>query len=173
MANDTDQRTIRAGCVGKMPVFRILFSAIVLLLFTAAAVRAAENVPGSSCSGYTANSWQWAGGPENGGVSNGMFCNGGTTLWTGIINFQSTGYVGIGTASPTNLLTLGAGGWNSTPRQAIQILDSGYDVPSADGTQSNCDKLVLWNETNQNPNGGLKAAIGLEPFGMFLQPAFP
>jgi hypothetical protein len=35
-----------------------------------------------------------------------MFCNGGTNLWTGVINFQSTGYIGIGTTSPAMPLSI-------------------------------------------------------------------
>jgi hypothetical protein len=85
-------------------LFRIIFSTIVLLIFTAVTAQAAENVPGSSCAGYTANSWQWAGGPENTGVLNGMFCNGSTNLFTGIITFKSSGIVGIGTTSPGQTL---------------------------------------------------------------------
>ena len=89
-------------------MFRILFSATVLLIFTAAAAQAAENVPGSSCAGYPANAFQWAGAKENGGVLNGLFCNGGSNLFTGVINFQSTGKVGIGTTAPTTALQIGA-----------------------------------------------------------------
>ena len=77
-----------------------------LILLTASQARAAEAVPGSSCAGYTANSFQWAGGPENTGVTNGMFCNGGTNLFTGIITFQSSGNVGIGTATPSGTLNV-------------------------------------------------------------------
>ena len=80
-----------------------------LILLTASQARAAEAVPGSSCAGYTANSFQWAGGPENGGVTNGMFCNGGTNLFTGIINFQSSGNVGIGTTAPGGQLHVNIG----------------------------------------------------------------
>jgi hypothetical protein len=50
------------------------------------------------------NSFTWSGASQNGGVVNGMFCNGGTNLYTGIINFKSTGNVGIGTTSPLSLL---------------------------------------------------------------------
>ncbi len=43
-----------------------------------------------------------AGAPENAGVVNGMSCNGST--WSGVINFQSSDNVGIGTASPAAAL---------------------------------------------------------------------
>jgi hypothetical protein len=61
-------------------------------------------VPGDSCvtPGVITNSFIWAGGPQNGGVTNGMFCNG--TTWTGAINFQSSGHVGIGTTTPATKL---------------------------------------------------------------------
>jgi hypothetical protein len=61
-------------------------------------------VPGDSCvtPGVFTNSFIWAGGPQNGGVTNGMFCNG--TTWTGAINFQSSGHVGIGTTTPATKL---------------------------------------------------------------------
>ena len=86
-------------------MFRILFSAIVLLLFTTAPATAApETVPGNACgtAPFITNVWQWAGATQNGGVLNGMFCNGST--WTGVINFQSTGYVGLGTTTPAAML---------------------------------------------------------------------
>jgi hypothetical protein len=76
-----------------------LIAAMIVLAATPA--RAAEVVPGNSCAGSVANSFVLSGGPENGGVTNGMFCNGGTNLYTGIINFQSTGKVGIGITSPS------------------------------------------------------------------------
>ena len=71
-----------------------------LLLLAAPQARAAEPVPGDACgtAPYVTNTWQTAGGKENGGVVNSMFCDG--AHWKGIINFQSSGKVGIGTASP-------------------------------------------------------------------------
>jgi hypothetical protein len=81
-----------------------LIAALILLAATPA--RAAEKVPGNSCTGEVANSFVLSGGPENGGVTNGMFCNSGTNLFTGIITFQSTGYVGIGTTSPASVLNI-------------------------------------------------------------------
>jgi hypothetical protein len=59
---------------------------------------AADPVPGGSCSTFTANSFQWSGGPENTGATNGMFCI--SNVWTNVINFKSGGNVGIGTTSP-------------------------------------------------------------------------
>ncbi|WP_250504714.1 tail fiber domain-containing protein [Caballeronia sp. AZ7_KS35] len=88
---------------------RVALMASLILLATPQA-RAAEPVPGSSCTGITANSFINAGGPENGGVSNLMFCNGGSNLWTGVINFQSSGRVGIGNTGPGALLDIGMAG---------------------------------------------------------------
>ena len=73
------------------------------LLFAHAAL-AAETAPGDACGAdpLVTNVWQMAGGKENGGIVNGMFCNG--TAWQGIINFQSSGNVGIGTTAPGAIL---------------------------------------------------------------------
>ena len=141
-------------------MFRILFSAIVLLLFTAAAAQAAENVPGSSCAGYTANSWQWAGGPENGGVTNGMFCQGGTNLWTGIINFQSSGNIGIGTTNPGAALEVDSSLTNSS--------GTGYGLKiiptiSQSGTASYNGLLV--NVTEFSVGSGLKRPLAVQLAG--------
>jgi hypothetical protein len=140
-----------------------LASAALLLLLPIPAHAASKAKPGDACEqGVPTNSFGWTSGQQRGGVSDGMFCNTGGT-YTGIINFQSTGNVGIGTTSPTNLLTMGAGGWNSTPRQAIQILDQGYAEPTADATDSDGDKLVLWNEA------GFKHAVGVGPYELWFQ----
>jgi hypothetical protein len=69
---------------------------------------AVEDVPGDSCAGITAHSFRWAGGPENGGVVNGLFCESNT--WSGAINFQSSGNVGIGNTAPGSLLDIGNAG---------------------------------------------------------------
>ena len=68
-------------------IFRAVL-AIAVLFFSVPAF-AADPVPGNSCSGITTHSFQWAGGPENGGVVNGMFCE--SSTWQGVINFQSSG----------------------------------------------------------------------------------
>ena len=85
--------------------------------------RATEPVPGNSCTGtpgIITNSWQWAGAPENGGVFNGMFCNGST--WSGVINFQSSGYVGIGTTTPAGILDVEGGTASSGNGTSINIV---------------------------------------------------
>jgi hypothetical protein len=82
----------------------------ILILVVTQQAQAAEAVPGGSCAGITANSFTNAGGPENGGVSNLMFCNGGSALWTGVVNFQSTGRIGIGNTAPGSLLDIGKAG---------------------------------------------------------------
>jgi len=73
------------------------FTVFGLLYFSFPAF-AVEDVPGDSCAGITAHSFRWAGGPENGGVVNGLFCESNT--WSEAINFQSSGRVGIGTTTP-------------------------------------------------------------------------
>jgi hypothetical protein len=105
-----------------------LIAALILLAVSPA--RAAEVVPGSSCAGSVANSFVLSGGPENGGVSNGMFCNGGTNLYTGIINFQSTGNVGIGTASPTAALTVSSDGTSKGQLNLIGT-DNTHEISAA------------------------------------------
>jgi hypothetical protein len=80
----------RAGLTGT--ILGIVFAVVCF----ASPAFALEPVPGNACS--AANQWLWAGAPQNGGVLNGMFCNGST--WQSGINFQSTGNVGIGTTTP-------------------------------------------------------------------------
>jgi hypothetical protein len=75
-----------------------------LIVLAASQARAAEPIPGSSCAGQNANSFTWSGASQNGGETYGLFCNGGTSLYTGVINFLSTGNVGIGTTTPTTPL---------------------------------------------------------------------
>jgi hypothetical protein len=101
---------------------RLALAFAALIVLAAPQARAVEPTPGTNCTGYTgANSFLWAGGPENGGVTNGMFCNGGTNLWTGIINFQSTGNIGIGTAAPTAPLHIySAGNGTAAPLALLQ-----------------------------------------------------
>ena len=85
-----------------------------LLVFGLAAsarpAQAAELVPGDACGtgNLVANVWQMAGGKENSGVTNGMFCDG--AHWKGVINFQSTGKVAIGNTAPGSLLDIGKAG---------------------------------------------------------------
>ncbi len=87
-----------------MAVFIRQYAAFILFipLLLSARPAAAEPVPGNSCAGLPAHAFQWAGGPENGGATDGMFCESNT--WKGIINFQAGGNVGIGTASPAGSL---------------------------------------------------------------------
>ena len=130
-------------------MFRILFLAIVLLLFTSAAARATENLPGSSCAGYTANSWQWAGGPENGGLTSGMFCNGGTNLWTGVINFQSSGNVGIGTTTPAAKLDISTIGSAASQLRFEQTSSTGHYWDIGRDNAVTGDLLVLASGTER------------------------
>jgi hypothetical protein len=95
-----------------------------LLLLAALPARAAAPVPGDSCAGQNANSFTWSGPgvPSNGGIVNGLFCNGGTGLYTGIINFQSTGNVGIDTTAPAAALDING---------AIRVADTGQNCNSS------------------------------------------
>ena len=97
--------------------------------------RAVEPVPGNSCTGtpgIITNSWQWAGAPENGGVFNGMFCNGST--WSGVINFQSSGKVGIGTAAPLDVVSIGTAPVASNTRALLNLSNTALSSGSANGT---------------------------------------
>ncbi len=125
------------------PVFilSVIILSGVLALLPAVFTRAlaAEAVPGGSCAGIAANAFQWAGGPQNGGALNGMFCE--SNAWTGVINFQSGGNVGIGTATPATTLDVesgaanpvligttysdGPGGWTEFLRSAAPNLAAG------------------------------------------------
>ncbi len=67
-----------------------------LILLTASQARA--TVPGDACTGAQANQFGLSSLNPNTGFENGLFCNGST--WQSVINFQSTGNVGIGTTAP-------------------------------------------------------------------------
>jgi hypothetical protein len=90
-----------------------------------------------------------------------------------IIEPNGSGQVAIGTTSPNQMLTIGQGGWNMSPEQAIHIQESGVAEPTADGTNSVGDKLVLWNQANCGGNcddgGGVKTAIGIGPWELWFQ----
>jgi hypothetical protein len=91
---------------------------ITAMLFSGSAF-AADPVPGDACANI--NRWQWAGANPDGGYFNGMFCNGST--YAGVINFQSTGNVGIGTTSPAAKLDV-----------AGEIRTTGNTLACASGT---------------------------------------
>jgi alpha-tubulin suppressor-like RCC1 family protein len=79
-----------------------------LILLAAAQARAANPVPGSACAtGTSAGDYVLTGGSNSGSIYNLMVCNGST--YAGIINFQSTGNVGIGTTSPASALHVNGG----------------------------------------------------------------
>ncbi len=78
-----------------------------------------------------------------------------------------TGNVGIVATNPQNLLVVGAGGSAATPRQALEILNSGYGNPSADNAYSNGDKFIMWNGTAGGSS--IKNAMGNDAFGLYLQ----
>ena len=61
----------------------------------------------------------WAGAPENGGVTNGMFCDG--AHWKGVVNFKSSGNVGIGTATPAGILDVEGGTATTTNAAGTNI----------------------------------------------------
>lgn len=114
-------------------VRRILLAVFLVLAMPTAAF-ARLPVPGDACGGAGAdangysqgvtNAWQMTGKASDGGIVNGMFCNGST--WTGVINFQSTGNVGIGTTTPTNNLVV----YTTTPGGGISTDgdSNGFDL---------------------------------------------
>lgn len=118
--------------------------------------RAAETVPGDSCgtAPFVTNTWQMAGGKENGGVVNGMFCDG--SSWRGIISFLSGGDVGIDTAHPAAPLhvngeaIVGYTGLacNSSTQGAIRYNSSIPTIEFCDG--SNWRK-VIGDQSGYNP----------------------
>jgi hypothetical protein len=94
---------------------------------------AAEEIPGDSCADSPTNAFRWAGAPENGGVVNGMFRN---TNWLGVINFQSSGRVGIGTATPISPLHIDSSSSNiangdASVRIVNESLPAGMELVSA------------------------------------------
>src|SRR5262249_24487169 len=78
-----------------------------------------------------------------------------STGGTGRMYIDNLGEVGIGTNNPTSNITIGTGGGSSAPRQAININNNGWDVPSNSNSTSLGDKFVLWNEAAQ------KSAVGI------------
>ena len=92
-------------------MFRILFSAIVLLLFTSAASQAAKPTPGSSCAGYPTNSFTTSGGAQTGGIVYFLLCDG--TNWQPIETFShpstniGIGYGVLFTSGGTNNVAIG------------------------------------------------------------------
>ncbi len=81
-------------------------------------------------------------------ASNVLFMPGGGTGTIG---------VGIGINPPPSLLGVGGNSSAAGTRQAITIGNAGFGVPTAEGTPSNGDKLVLWNDAATT----YKAGIGL------------
>ncbi len=70
-----------------------------LILLTASQASAANPVPGSACpSGVSSGDYTFSGGSNSGSIYNLLVCNAGT--YSGVVNFQTTGNVGIGTTSP-------------------------------------------------------------------------
>ena len=61
-------------------------------------------------------------------------------------SYIKNGNVGIGTTNPTEKLTIGSSGGGTT-RQAIRINNDGYGAPGAWNTDSNGDKIILWNNS--------------------------
>jgi len=68
--------------------------------------------------------------------------------------------VGIGTANPLSLLGLGVDTGAAGTRQAVTVGNAGLGAPTAEGTASAGDKLVLWNAAAA-PVGPYKASMGL------------
>ena len=130
--------------MGRHVAFTGLLLAVVAILFLCfnSPASAVEPVPGNACGtgGNITNSFMWAGAPENGGITNGMFCDG--AHWKGVINFQSSGYIGIGTTSPTAQLqvvtsaTGASSALNATNNGAANTGYAGYFSNTSSATAS-------------------------------------
>ena len=107
-----------------------------LIVLAPGSARAAETVPGDTCGvfPYVTNTWQMAGATQNGGVVNGMFCDG--AHWKGVVNFQSSGNVGIGTTAPTAQLHVSATGSASTTIRAVSDTGAPISALLSSGTSS-------------------------------------
>jgi hypothetical protein len=128
------------------PLLRLrLALAALILLLTVREANARDPIPGDACGtgGVGTNAFQWAGANPDGGYFNGMFCNGGT--YTGIINFQSTGKVGIGTTTPLQNL------------QVVSSGDSGVQIGPTTATSGNAN-LYLSGKYSGTQNDALIVA---------------
>ena len=76
-----------------------VIACLLILTIPSLCASAAKPVDGDSCSGYPANSFMWSGGPEDGGLLYGLWCNGGTGKWKAGVMFQSSGKVALGTTT--------------------------------------------------------------------------
>lgn len=136
---------------------RLALVAAALIVLAAPQARAAQ--PGDACTGAQAKQFTWGSLYPNTGFENGMFCNGST--WSGVINFQSNGNVGIGTTSPASTLQIGSGqievpnGTTAAPSYSFtNFSSSGVSVASATGFLQLSGK----NATATVGNGGLEVS---------------
>jgi hypothetical protein len=69
--------------------------------------------------------------------------------------------LGIGTASPSSILNIGAGTDNANVRSAIVINNDGYSEPTTQGTTANGDKFVFYNSSSFGKfSQGLNTSFG-------------
>ncbi|MCU0462596.1 MAG: tail fiber domain-containing protein [Bacteroidales bacterium] len=93
----------------------------------------------------------------NGGAGRLQFIGGGGT--TPHMTIDNIGNVGIGSISPTEILQVGTESGGATARKAIKIASGGYSIPGAYQTNSNGDKIILYNADM------FDARIGVGPTG--------
>jgi hypothetical protein len=77
------------------------------------------------------------------------------------MRISSTGLVGIGTSAPSELLQIGNYDLSSAgARRAITLGSGGYGAPAAANTNSNGDKLILYNTASGTATGDFRIGVG-------------
>ncbi|NBU99755.1 MAG: hypothetical protein EBS19_16355, partial [Spirochaetia bacterium] len=81
-----------------------------------------------------------------------------------VATFSSSGNVGIGNTSPTELMQIGDLSNTTSGRRVLSFGASGFDFPGAYNVSSSGDKIILWNSSSGFQGD---ARIGIGPTSTF------